>query len=136
DAKSPENAVHDNLLQCGRNHPSGGYIRATLPDPPTCAAALPMRNRYATLVVMADSPVAELFRYHGRRMRSFLRWRLGTREDAEDASQEVFLRLLRRERASALRTDARAYLTTATYNVAIDVGRRRASHRQHERENL
>src|SRR5690606_34480525 len=82
------------------------------------------------------SPVAELFRYHGRRMRSFLRWRLGTREDAEDASQEVFLRLLRRERASALRTDARAYLTTATYNVAIDVGRRRASHRQHERENL
>ncbi|MEJ1965674.1 MAG: sigma-70 family RNA polymerase sigma factor [Gammaproteobacteria bacterium] len=76
---------------------------------------------------MSDSPVARLFRSQGKRVRSFLRRRLRNHEDAQDAAQNVFLGLVRRENAGALEADARAYMVKAAYNAATDVQRSRAT---------
>lgn len=78
---------------------------------------------------MLDSTVLELFRTQSRRVRSFLRRRLGNAEDAQDAAQDVFVGLLRRERAGAFKGDVRNYLARATRNAAVDVERWRAYHR-------
>jgi RNA polymerase sigma factor (sigma-70 family) len=75
-----------------------------------------------------SSTVAELFRVQARRVRSFLRLRLRSEEDAQDAAQDVFLRLWQREREGTLKTDARSYMVTAVYNAAVDVERRRSNH--------
>lgn len=77
---------------------------------------------------MSDSPVARLFKSQGKRVRSFLRRRLRNHEDAQDATQNVFLGLVRREQAGGLDADARAYMVKAAYNAATDVQRSRASH--------
>ena len=76
-----------------------------------------------------SSTVAELFRVQAKRVRSFLRFRLRSEEDAQDAAQDVFLRLWQRERQGALEEDARSYMLAAVYNAAVDVERRR-SHQQ------
>ncbi len=80
-------------------------------------------------MAVSESLVAQLFKSQGRRMRSFLRRRLRSNEDAQDAAQDVFLRLLRRERAGTLDSDARSYMVKAAHNVAVDVERWRAYHK-------
>ena len=75
-----------------------------------------------------SSTVADLFEAQARRVRNFLRFRLRSDEDAQDAAQDVFLRLWQRERDGALKQDARSYMVTAVYNAAVDVERRRAYH--------
>src|SRR4051794_24312262 len=85
---------------------------------------------------MPDSTVTELFRSQSRRVRNFLRRRLHSDEDAQDAAQDVFLNLLRSERAGVLKGDARRYMTRAVHNVAIDVKRWRAYHRPDDRVTL
>ncbi|MBL8268167.1 RNA polymerase sigma factor [Steroidobacter sp.] len=77
---------------------------------------------------MPDSPVTRLFRSQGKRVRSFLRRRLRSHEDAQDATQNVFLGLLRRENAGALEENPRSYMIKAAYNAATDVQRARISH--------
>jgi RNA polymerase sigma-70 factor (ECF subfamily) len=57
-----------------------------------------------------------------------LRRRLGNREDAEDAVQDAFVGLLRRERRAAFEGDPHAYLARTLRNVAIDVERWRSYH--------
>jgi RNA polymerase sigma-19 factor, ECF subfamily len=77
----------------------------------------------------ASSTVAELFKAHARRVRSFLRFRLRSDEDAQDAVQDVFLRLWQREREGSLKAEARSYMVSAAFNAAVDVERRRSYQR-------
>lgn len=48
--------------------------------------------------------------------------------DAQDAAQEVFLRLVRREKTGQLQSEARSYMVKAVYHSAIDVERWRTAH--------
>lgn len=77
----------------------------------------------------AGSTVVRLFRAQSRRVAGFLLGKLRNESDAEDASQEVFLNLWRREKAGQLREDASSYLFTAARNVAVDCERKRQTHR-------
>ncbi len=48
-------------------------------------------------------------------------------DDAADASQDLFLKLWRREQAGQLRGEATAYMNSAAVTIAIDLERRRRS---------
>lgn len=72
--------------------------------------------------------VAGLVVTHGRRLQRILRRKLQNPEDAQDAAQEVFLKLWKREQEGALRAEADAYLHTAANTVVIDLHRRRKAH--------
>lgn len=74
------------------------------------------------------STVAGLFRMQARKIFRLLQRKLGNKEDAEDAGQEVFLRLWRQEQRGVLRDEAVAYMHAAATTVAIDAERRRRSH--------
>jgi RNA polymerase sigma-70 factor (ECF subfamily) len=52
-------------------------------------------------------------------------WRTGSREDAADAVQEVFIRLARSGRAVAGARRPRAYLLAMAHRAAVDIVRRR-----------
>jgi RNA polymerase sigma-70 factor, ECF subfamily len=52
-------------------------------------------------------------------------WRTGSIVDAEDAVQDVFLRLARSPRSLSAATRPRAYLLTMAYRAAVDLQRRR-----------
>ncbi len=55
-------------------------------------------------------------------------WRLtGHREDAEDVTQEVFLKIYRAADRIQVDRDPRPWVTTITYNACRDAGRRRAA---------
>ena len=55
-------------------------------------------------------------------------WRTGSVMDAEDAVQDVFLRLARSPRSLSVATRPRAYLLTMAHRAAIDGQRRRREH--------
>lgn len=78
----------------------------------------------------AESPitVVRLFKAQSRRLTGFLAKKLRNDSDAQDASQEVFLRLWKQEQTGKLRDDATAYMYSAARSVAIDCERRRQSH--------
>lgn len=71
--------------------------------------------------------VVRLFRANARRVSSFLGYRLRSREDGQDAAQELFLKLWKRETEGQLREQATAYLNSAMRTVAIDMDRFRGS---------
>jgi RNA polymerase sigma-70 factor (ECF subfamily) len=71
--------------------------------------------------------VARLFKEHARRMGRVLSRHLRNPDDADDASQDLFLKLWRREQAGELRGEATAYMNSAAITIAIDVERRRRS---------
>lgn len=71
-----------------------------------------------------DWTVARLFRDCAPAVRAFFLRRLRNPEDAQEATQEVFLQLWRQERNGFLGTEARAYLFTAAGNLARDFQRR------------
>jgi RNA polymerase sigma factor (sigma-70 family) len=73
------------------------------------------------------SIVASLFRQHARRVQHFMGFRLWSSEDGQEASQEVFLKLWKREAEGGLREDATSYLFSATQTAIIDTERARAS---------
>ena len=75
-----------------------------------------------------ESIIGGLFRSQANRMRRYLTFRLQNAEDAQDATQEVFLKLWRYERAKQLRKEATAYMYSASHTVAIDEERRRNVH--------
>jgi RNA polymerase sigma-19 factor, ECF subfamily len=72
--------------------------------------------------------VVRLFKSQARRLTGFLDRKLRNPEDAEDASQEVFLKLWRHERSGELREDATAYMFAAARTVAVDCERSRQRH--------
>lgn len=74
-----------------------------------------------------SSIIVGLFRRRAKRMRDYFSFRLRNKEDAEDAAQEVFLKLWRREDAGALREDASAYMYSTALSVASDAERHRTS---------
>jgi RNA polymerase sigma-70 factor (ECF subfamily) len=76
----------------------------------------------------ARGQVAQLFRTHARRVQEFLTYRLKNQDDAQDATQDVFLRLWRHEADGSLRktaTESTNYMYSATQSVAIDIDRQR-----------
>lgn len=74
------------------------------------------------------SIVAGLFATQVSRIRRLIQRRLHSAEDAQDATQEAFLKLWKREQEGALREDAQAYLHAAARTVVIDLQRHRKSH--------
>jgi RNA polymerase sigma factor (sigma-70 family) len=108
-----------------------GLPQHDLPDAAEGVALCPRSGDGATTA--SQSTVVGLFKAQAKRVRSFLRRRLRSDEDAQDATQEVFLRLWRREKEGALEADANSYMITSVYNVAVDVERWRAYHRPNER---
>ena len=72
-----------------------------------------------------EAAFEELMRMHERQvLRTALRL-LGRLEDAEDAAQEVFLRLYRNLRGFEALTEIRPWLYRVTVNVCYDLGRKR-----------
>ncbi len=103
-------------------------------DLPEAAESIALEPRSGgSAPAAAHSTVVGLFKAQAKRVRSYLRRRLRSDEDAQDATQEVFLRLWRREREGALEADANSYMIASVYNVAVDVERWRAYHRPNER---
>src|SRR5207244_2689674 len=74
-----------------------------------------------------DSIIAGLFRRRAKRVKDYLAFRLRNKEDAEDATQEVFVKLWRREGMGALREEANAYMYSTALSVATDAERQRTS---------
>lgn len=72
--------------------------------------------------------VAGLVATQGQRLQRILRRKLQNPEDAQDAAQEVYLKLWKREQEGALRAEADAYLHAAAHTVVIDLQRRRKTH--------
>jgi RNA polymerase sigma factor (sigma-70 family) len=72
--------------------------------------------------------VVRLFKTHARRVGRILSRHLHNPDDAADASQDLFLKLWRRERSGQLREEATAYMNSAAVTIAIDLERRRRSH--------
>lgn len=79
----------------------------------------------------SDSPptVVRLFKAQSRRLVGFLTKKLHNDADAQDASQEVFLKLWKQEQSGLLREDASAYMFSAARSAAVDCERRRHSQR-------
>jgi RNA polymerase sigma-70 factor (ECF subfamily) len=72
--------------------------------------------------------VVGLFQKHANRVRRSLAFRLRNPEDAQDATQEAFLKVWRKEREGNLREEASAYLYSAANSVATDFERWRTFH--------
>jgi RNA polymerase sigma-70 factor (ECF subfamily) len=78
----------------------------------------------------ASSTVVRLFKAQSRRLVGFLNKKLHNVADAQDASQEVFLKLWKQEQAGQLRDEASAYMFSTARSVAVDHERYRRSHRE------
>jgi len=102
------------------------------PDPETTD----VEARDAVAKPAQESTVVGLFKSRAKMVRHLLRWRLRNDEDAQDAAQEVFLRLWRREKVGALKEDASSYMICSVYNAAVDVERWRSHHKPDERVSL
>jgi RNA polymerase sigma-70 factor, ECF subfamily len=72
-----------------------------------------------------DAALEELYDAAARPLFGLALFRTGSREDANDIVQEVFLRLARGKVSLAKVTDARAWLLATTVNAAVDLSRRR-----------
>ena len=73
----------------------------------------------------AHTEVEELFRTHGDLIFATAYAVTKMREDAEDVTQSVFLRLLRIERLADLTQNPRGYLYRAALNLSLDIIRSR-----------
>lgn len=77
---------------------------------------------------VSGSIVGTLFKGQAKKVRNFLTFRLKSADDAEDATQDVFLKLWRHEQSGSLREEATAYMFSAAYSVATDLERHRVRH--------
>lgn len=82
------------------------------------------------------SQVTQLFQDYAPAVRAFFLRRLGNREDAREATQEVFLHLWQQERRGRLHAGARAYLFTAAANHARDCRRRARTRASDQHDSL
>src|SRR5258706_5016300 len=69
---------------------------------------------------VAESTVVGLFKSQAKRVRSFLRWRLRSDEDAQDAAQEGLLRLWRCGNEGAARDQERSIRMTPAHTVPVE----------------
>lgn len=76
----------------------------------------------------STTTAAKLFKQHALRITRFLGYRLRNHADGQDAAQEVFLRLWKREHEGALRDEASSYMGSVVNSVAIDMDRVRHTH--------
>ncbi|MDA5193660.1 RNA polymerase sigma factor [Govanella unica] len=72
----------------------------------------------------SSSRIATLFRQHGSEILAFMTRKLGNREDASEATQDVFLKFWNQERQGRLEGSSRGYLFTIAFNTAKDSRRR------------
>ncbi|QLF93617.1 sigma-70 family RNA polymerase sigma factor [Pseudomonas sp. ABC1] len=70
-------------------------------------------------------PIETLYANHHSWLRAWLARRLGCSQEADDISQDSFLRLLLKPRHFASDSDARAFLCTVARGLSIDRWRRR-----------
>jgi RNA polymerase sigma-70 factor, ECF subfamily len=80
-----------------------------------------------------EAAFAELYDGCADRVHHYLLVRLGTKEDADDAMQETFLRLARNRRKLAKVDNLDAYVFAIARNEAARLAARRARHRRNER---
>lgn len=80
--------------------------------------------------------MARLFKEYAPAVRAFLLRRLGSVEEAREATQEVFLKLWRQEQKGLLRGEAAAYLFATADNWAKDCRRKAVSHVLDQHESL
>ncbi len=71
------------------------------------------------------SIVVDLFKRRAKKVQDYLSFRLRSREDGEDAMQDAFLKMWRREVAGALQEKADSYLYSTALSVATDAERQR-----------
>lgn len=78
---------------------------------------------------MDRNTFTKLLKLHGDRIYSYVLYFLGEREEAEDATQEVFLRLWQRCPATD-QSGAAAWMMKVAHNLCIDAVRRRGRERK------
>jgi RNA polymerase sigma-70 factor, ECF subfamily len=77
-----------------------------------------------------DDALADLVRQHSRLVYRISYAALRSHHDAEDATQEVFLRVLRYSHKLAAVEDPKTWLARIAWRVAVDRSKRRGSHRE------
>ncbi len=104
-----------------------GTTRAVPGDAEACLERLAAGDRAA---------VAELYDRFAAELYGLALWLCGSRPDAADVVQEVFLKLMRRRRRLGAVRNARAYLLRMTRTTAIDLHRRRRGRHEPLEERL
>ena len=86
---------------------------------------LESRDRGRTSSNGGRSIVVDLFKRRAKKVQDYLSFRLRSREDGEDAMQDAFFKMWRREAAGALHEEADSYLYSTALSVATDAERQR-----------
>jgi RNA polymerase sigma-70 factor, ECF subfamily len=90
----------------------------------------PDRSQVAAPDCTADGTLEDLVRQHSRLVYRIAYAALRSHPDAEDATQETFLRVLRYSRKLATVDDPKTWLARIAWRVAVDRSKRRGSHRE------
>jgi len=93
------------------------------------AATVP-RSPDRSQVAGQDDALEELVRQHSRLVYSIAYAALRSHHDAEDATQETFLRVLRYSHKLAAVEDPKTWLARIAWRVAVDRGKRRGSRKE------
>ena len=86
------------------------------------------RDLFAELAAGRLVALDELYDAAAPRIFGLALWRTGSKDDAEDVVQEVFVRVAEQGARLAMVRNPRAWLMTVTNRAAIDVTRRRSRH--------
>jgi len=89
---------------------------------------------FAELAAGRLSALDELYDVAAEKLHHLALWRTGSKEDAADVVQDVFVRVVRHGRQLARVRDPQAWLLTVTNRVAVDVTRRRNRRRTQDIE--
>jgi RNA polymerase sigma-70 factor, ECF subfamily len=90
----------------------------------------PDRSQVATPDCAADGTLEGLVRQHSRLVYRIAYAALRSHHDAEDATQETFLRILRYSHKLAAVEDPKTWLARIAWRVAVDRSKRRGSQRE------
>jgi RNA polymerase sigma-70 factor (ECF subfamily) len=90
----------------------------------------PDRSQVATPDRTADGKLEDLVRRHSRLVYRIAYAALRSHHDAEDATQETFLRVLRYSHKLAAVEDPKTWLARIAWRVAVDRGKRRGSRKE------
>ncbi len=112
-------------------HEDHGNIVSRLTPPPDTGGKAGTRNTQVS--AGSDDRLVRLYGERREMLTRYLTARLGSKEEAEDAVQEVFLKLHRADLAESLKNPG-AFLFRAATNVAIDIIRQRQRARHRDRD--